>query len=90
MCIYLNTVIIISTITFLDLGIDDDYFHYSYVNHSLTIEMDSLPDDLLTNLTVIPLKLSITDRSTQDTVHAVLNVNIGSGKYQEVDLVIAC
>lgn len=79
--IYSIKLVIISTITFLDVGIDDDYFHYSYVNHALTIEMDSLPDDLLTNLTVIPLKLAITDRSTQDTVHAVLNVNIGNGTY---------
>ncbi|XP_066260115.1 uncharacterized protein [Euwallacea similis] len=61
-----------------DVGINNKYFHSSYSSSKklLTIQIDPLSDDLVSDISVIPLKLAITDRSTQDTIFAVLNVKI--------------
>lgn len=65
---------------FTDLGLDDKYFIYTYSNKKLSVEVNDLPDDVLRNTSVIALKLAITDRNTQDTIYAVLNMKITSCK----------
>lgn len=67
---------------FADLGLDDKYFKYTYSNKKLSVEVNDLPDDVLRNTSVIALKLAITDRNTQDTIYAVLNMKITSSKDQ--------
>ncbi|KAL1514108.1 hypothetical protein ABEB36_003425 [Hypothenemus hampei] len=61
-----------------DLGIDDKYFSYTYENRKLSIEVGELPDEILKNTSVVPLKLAITDKNTQDTIQAVVNIEIKS------------
>ncbi|XP_066149225.1 uncharacterized protein [Euwallacea fornicatus] len=77
-----------------DLGIDNKHFHYSYSSSKklLTIQIDPFSDDLVSDISVIPLKLAITDINTQDTIFAVLNVKIAdtnSAMPSNVGLIVA-
>ncbi|ERL87307.1 hypothetical protein D910_04702, partial [Dendroctonus ponderosae] len=61
-----------------DLGIDNAYFHYTCSGHVLTIDVDELPEEVLNGTSMVALKLAITDRNTNDTIYAVVAVDIAT------------
>ncbi|ENN79551.1 hypothetical protein YQE_04013, partial [Dendroctonus ponderosae] len=66
-----------------DLGIDNAYFHYTCSGHVLTIDVDELPEEVLNGTSMVALKLAITDRNTNDTIYAVVAVDIATDSAEE-------
>lgn len=60
------------------MGLDSSYFHYTCSGHVLTIDVDELPEEVLNRNSMVALKLAITDRTTNDTIFAVVAVDIAS------------